>query len=813
MNDRQQQCLASLERWLESEGKQLLPFQREAIERHLTGEDLLLHVPTGQGKTYAAYLGPLIRMMQSPPKGVALLFITPLRAVTRTLEQALQGPLTNLELDLTLETRTGDTSSGVRARQRTRLPNILITTPESLALLLTQKEARSRFRHLQTIVVDEWHEFLGTKRGTLLELCLARLRVFRPDCFLTGLSASLGNPEQAADVLTGERKQARILTGPSREPPHVEVLVPGDAEHLPWAGHLGRAHLAGVLQLLEGPGCTLLFVNTRSQAERWHDVLIDANPNLASEVLIHHGSLDREHREQVESRLLEGSVRAVIATSSLDLGIDFSCVERVVQVGSPRGVARALQRAGRSAHRPGARSSIHFAPTHALEFVEVAALRAALAQGTIEPRKPIRAPTDVLVQHLSSCALGGGFEPDAMFAEVRGTYAYRELTREAFDEVLILLRQGGKTLGNYPAYRRCSLRDGTFHLEDRRVARTHRMNIGTIESNSSVELKFKNGVRLGSVEEFFLARLEPGDVFRFGGRNLRLVTLNDLTAVVQVSRKSADKTPRWMGGRLPLSHTLAEEVRSLLDRMSRNEQRELPELAAIEPTLARQKSLSVLPSLDDLLVERCTTHEGDHVFLYPFAGRLVHEGLGALLAHRLTRGFKATFRVSVNDAGIELLSNTPLPRGPLITKDLLRGGTGLRQDIEEALDLGGLARYRFREIARIAGLIVRRDTRGTVRDRSLQASASLLFDVFCRHEPDHLLLLQSKREVLEQSFEWSRFQRLLERLCRPETAFREIEVRHPTPFSFPLLIERMAAQVSSESLEARVRKMLHAWST
>jgi len=793
--------------WFRAQGWEPFPFQLQAWEAYSRGESGLIHVPTGAGKTYAAYLGPLTEVARHRQKGLQILYVTPLRAVSRDIELALNAPLVALEADITVESRTGDTSSSVRRRQRERLPEVLITTPESLSLLLCNERAHEFFASLRCVIIDEWHELLGSKRGTQVELALARLRRFAPTLRTWALSATLANLDEAARAAVGPHTAPTFIRAELARPVRIETLLPDAVDAFPWAGHLGFSMLRKVADWLDPARSTLLFTNTRSQAERWYEGLRFLHPEWEDILALHHGSIDREARERVERGLKDGAVRLVVCTSSLDLGVDFGPVERVVQVGSPKGIARTLQRAGRSAHRPGATAHLLFVPTHALELLEMAAARDALAHGQVEPRAPLHQPLDVLAQHLVTCALGGGFSRDAFLSEVREAYAYRDLSEEDFDRTLTLVTEGGPTLRAYPQFRRVMRLEDRYVVADARVARLHKLNVGTIASDASVELRYWNGARLGTVEESYVGRLRPGDTFLFAGKRLEFRRLENLTAIVKPAKERASATPRWSGGRLPLSGSLAAAVRSTFQR-ARDGHLEAAELQAARPVLEAQTRLSRLPARDACLAELCQTREGHHLFLYPFEGRLVHEGLAALLALRLTRLQKATFSLAVNDYGLELLTPAPFPfeealRPALFTRERLV------EDILESVNLGELARRQFRDVARVAGLVMPGLPGARKSTRQVQASSGLLYDVFTRYEPDHLLLAQARREVLEQHFEQTRLTRTLERL--EGIPLECIHVPRPTPLGFPLVVERMGATLSNESLLERVQRMKDKW--
>jgi ATP-dependent helicase Lhr and Lhr-like helicase len=796
-----------IEAWFAERGWTPFPFQREAWAAYARGESGLIHVPTGAGKTYAAYIGPLQEVAERREKGLQVLYITPLRAVSRDIELALLAPLSAFDADITVESRTGDTSQSIRRKQKDRLPEVLITTPESLSLLLCHERARELFSSLRSVIIDEWHELLGSKRGTQVELALARLRRFAPSLRTWALSATLANLDEAARAAVGPKVTPTFVSAGLERDVKVETMLPDTVDAFPWAGHLGLTLVRKVSDWLDLAHPTLLFTNTRSQAERWFEALRFLRPEWEHTLALHHSSIDRETREEVERGLKDGTVRIVVCTSSLDLGVDFGPVERVVQIGSPKGISRTLQRAGRSAHRPGATAHLLFVPTHALELVEMAAAREALAHRDVEPRAPLSQPLDVLAQHLVTCAVGGGFTRDALLAEVRESYAYRDLSEEDFERTLVLVTEGGPTLRAYPQFRRVQRVGDLYGVADARVARLHKLNVGTIASDSSVELRYWTGGRLGTVEESYVGRLRPGDTFLFGGKRLEFCRMKDLTAYVKVAKGRVSATPRWSGGRLPLSGSLAAAVRRTFHGV-REGHLEAAELQAARPVLDAQARLSRVPASDQCLAELCRTREGHHLFLYPFEGRLVHEGLAALLALRFTRVRKATFSLAVNDYGLELLSPSAFPFEEVLRPELFTRER-LVEDILESVNLGELARRQFRDVARVAGLVMPGLPGARKSTRQIQASTGLLYDVFARYEPDHLLLRQARREVLEQHFEQVRLVSTLERL--EVTPIECVHVPRPTPLAFPLIVERMGATLSTESLADRVQRMKEKW--
>jgi len=814
--------------WFADRGWEPFPFQHEAWHAYLAGESGLIHATTGTGKTYAAWLGAVAEWLASfapetpateaPP--LRVLWLTPLRALAADTVGALREPLEALALPWTVEMRTGDTPAATRARQRRRLPTALVTTPESLSLLLTQPEWRSLFAEVRLVVVDEWHELLSTKRGVQVELALARLRGLRPDLRIWGLSATLGNLELALDALLpapGARR--RLIRGLVPKPVVVETLIPDVIERFPWAGHLGLKLLPQVIATIEEGETALLFTNTRAQAEIWYQALLDARPEWAGLLALHHGSLDREVRAWVEDAVRERRLRCVVCTSSLDLGVDFAPVDRVIQVGSPKGVARLLQRAGRSGHRPDATSRVTCAPASVLELIEIAAARDAMASGRLEERLPVNAPLDVLAQHLVSCALGGGFVADALLAEVRSTRAFRALSDVAWQWSLDFVTRGGASLRAYPEFHRVVERDGQYTVESEAVARRHRVSIGTIVGEALLKVQYARGGTLGTVEESFAARLKPGDIFFFAGKALEFVQVRDMTVRVRKAERRQGVTPRWMGGRMPLSTELAGAIRARIDE-ARGGRFRGAEMEAVRPLLDLQARWSRLPGADELLIERTHTREGYHLFFYPFEGRLVHEGLAALIAYRLSRLRPISFTLAMNDYGFELLAPEPAPLAEALGTIAPESGSvqppafgdrhplfsdeHLVDDIAASMNATEMAKRQFREIARIAGLVYE-GYPGEKSARQIQASSSLMYDMFARYDPQNRLLEQAQCEVLERQLEQSRLAAALRRMAAARIVVADT-VR-PTPFAFPLLVDRLRASLSSEKLVDRVRKM------
>jgi len=819
---------AALDAWFAARGWKPFKFQREVWKAVGDGHSGLLHATTGAGKTYAVWLGALLAFAVPPeatkPKKAAklappartptketapplsVLWITPMRALAADTLRALQQPLEALAPDWSAGARSGDTASAERSAQNARLPTVLVTTPESLSVLLSRADASDVLGTVRMVVVDEWHELLGNKRGVQVQLALARLKCWNPALCVWGMSATLGNLDEAMRTLLGHG-DGTLVQGQVPKKLVIDSLLPGRAERFPWGGHLGLTMLPQVVEEIANSSTTLVFTNTRSQSEIWYQAMLEAMPEWAGLIALHHGSLDRAVREWVEAGLKKGELRAVVCTSSLDLGVDFLPVERVLQIGSPKGVARLLQRAGRSGHAPGRPSRITLVPTHSIEMVEGAAARDAIAAGHIEARSTPEQPLDVLVQHLVTVALGGGFTPEALYDEVRSTAAYARLGRESWDWCLAFVRQGGPSLAAYPDYRRAVPdEEGVWRVPDTRLARRHRMNIGTIVSDASMAVQYVRGAKLGSVEESFAARMKPGDCFLFGGRLLELVRIREMTAWVRRASGKRPAVPRWNGGRMPLSTTLADAVVQQL-ALAGAGRYDSPELQCVRPLLEIQQQWSALPTPQTLLAELLKTREGWHLFLYPFAGRQVHLGLASLIAWRVAQHAPRTFSIAVNDYGFELLSATEVDWPTLLPQVLaVRDEATLLHEVLQSLNAGELAQRRFREIARVSGLIFQGYPGEKRSNKQLQASSSLFWQVFRKYDPQNKLLLQAEAELLAQELEISRLRASLARIGTQQLVVQSLA--RPTPFAFPLMVELFREKLTNENVADRIARMV-----
>ena len=815
--------------WFQSKGIQPFAFQEETWTHILYARSGLVNAPTGCGKTFSVFLGALIDFINEHPEDyktksrshLRLLWLTPLRALAKDIGRAMQEVISDLGMQWQVGIRNGDTEISERQRQKRQMPEVLIITPESLHLLLAQKNYPEIFKTLRILVVDEWHELLGSKRGVQVELAISRIAHIREtdtpyDFSLWGISATIGNLEQALEVLVSP------IQDKIKEPPvfviaqmdkriEIESVIPEEMENYPWAGHLGLKLIHKVIPIIEASRTTLIFINTRGMSERWYQEILKLAPDLAGAIALHHGSIDTSLRLWVEEALHSGKLKAVVCTASLDLGVDFRPVETVIQVGSPKGVARFLQRAGRSGHQPGELSKIYFLPTHSLELVEAAALKTAMKEQVIESRQPMLLCFDVLIQYLGTLAIGEGFHPDQILNEIAATYCFREIKKMEWLQILHFISVGGDALQQYDEFRKVEIIDGLYKINGRRVAMRHRLHIGTIVSDAMLKVKFLSGGYLGVIEEYFISRLNPGDVFTLAGRHLEFVMIKDMTAIVKKSNAKKAIVPSWNGGRMPLSANLGRmlrkkfnEVHGMLQHQNDGENKADRELLALKPLFELQESLSHIPKENELLIEQIETPDGFHLFVYPFEGRLVHEAMAALLSYRISRIVPISFSFAMNDYGFELLSDQPIPVDDSNVYELF-SEQGLTADIQRSVNSAEMARRKFRDIAVIGGLIFQGYPGEYKKTRHLQSSAGLLFNVFSEYEPHNLLLRQAYHEVMEQQMEEERLRNMLERISRSRIILRFPE--ELTPFCFPLKVDSMREDLSSERLEDRVKKM------
>lgn len=812
--------------WLANKNLHPFTFQEETWQHIIHGKSGLVNAPTGCGKTFSVFLGAVIDFINKHPgnwqskgnNGLQLLWITPLRALAKDIGRAMDEVISELNMQWKVGIRNGDTDMSERQRQKRKMPEVLIITPESLHLLLAQKGYPAVFETLQILAVDEWHELIGSKRGVQVELAVSRLTAIRKvngisQLRVWGISATIGNLDQAKEVLLSSigDKGAAIVKANIRKDVVIESIIPDEIEKYPWAGHLGLKLIHKVLPILNTSRTTLIFINTRGMSEQWYQALLTAAPDLAGAIALHHGSIEQELRIWVEEALHTGKLKAVVCTASLDLGVDFRPVETVIQVGSPKGVARFLQRAGRSGHSPGDVSRIYFLPTHTLELVEAAALKSAVEETFIESREPMILCFDVLIQYLSTLAISDGFRPEEILEELRSTFCYREMTHSEWMAILEFITTGGNALAQYDEYKKVEIIDDVYRINSRRIAMRHRMHIGTIVSESMMKVKFVSGGFIGVIEEWFISRMSPGDVFTLAGRQLELVTIKDMTALVRKSNAKKSIVPSWQGGRMPLSANLGKKLREKFDEVTQlvasgkwKKGKTDIELQVLKPLFQLQEQLSHVPGANELLIEHIETKDGYHLFVYPFEGRLVHEAMAAILAWRISKITPITFSFAMNDYGFELLSDQPIPVDDTNVYELFTPDN-LLADIQRSANATEMAKRKFRDIAVIGGLIFQGYPGEQKKARHLQSSASLLFNVFSEYEPGNLLLRQSYQEVFDQQMEEVRLRNMLERVQQST-----IIITFPqqlTPFCFPIKVDSMRENLTSEKLEDRVKRM------
>ena len=803
------------ENWFTQNGWKVFPFQRKTWVSFLQQKHGLLNAPTGSGKTYALWVPIVLQYIKDNPqykskrtKGIKALWITPLRALSIEIQQATQRFADELETGLTVGIRTGDTPQAERQKQKRNMPDLLVTTPESLMLLLASKGYPKMFETLTAVVVDEWHELMGSKRGVQLELGLSRLKSICPKLRVWGISATIGNLDQAMDVLLGNQKQyldnSVLIKARNKTKVKVKSIIPKEMETFPWRGHLGLHLLDEIVPIIKKSKTTIVFTNTRGQSEIWFQKILEHYPEFAGEIAMHHGSIDRETRQWVEQAIRNESLKAVVATSSLDLGVDFAPVETIIQIGGPKGVARFLQRAGRSNHRPGEPSVIYFLPTHALELVEASALKRAVTEGVSEDRVPYLLSYDVLIQYLITLAVSDGFFPSEIYPEIKSTFCFQDLTEEEWLWCLNFITLGSQSLQAYDEYRKVVVtKEGLFKMESRRMAMMHRLSIGTIVSDAMLMVKFVSGGFIGTIEEWFIGKMKPGDVFVFAGRTLELVRLRHMVAQVRRTQKRSAKVVSFMGGRLPLSSQMSkilrEELQSEVDH-----KRNTPELKALQHLFKRQERESIIPRENELLIETFQTREGYHTLVYPFEGRNVHEAMASLLAYRISLLSPISFSLAYNDYGFELLSDQKLDIQQVIDNDLF-SPEYLFDDLQKSLNSTEMARRKFRDIAVISGLVFQGYPNKSIKTKHLQSNSQLLFDVFRDYESDNLLYRQSFRETFEHQLEEGRLRHALERIGTQNIIWKECQ--DPTPFSFPIITDRLREKLSSEKLKDRIKKM------
>ncbi|MCZ6604970.1 MAG: ligase-associated DNA damage response DEXH box helicase, partial [Alphaproteobacteria bacterium] len=766
--------------WFSTRGWQPHSHQLEMLEAARAGRSALLIAPTGGGKTLAGFLPSLVQLAEADdrPDRLHTLYISPLKALAVDVHRNLEIPIAEMGLDITAESRTGDTPQSKRARQRKHPPQILMTTPESFALLLSYEDASDFFAQLTCVIVDELHAIEENKRGDLLSLGLARLARLAPNCRRIGLSATVAEPRRLVDWLSADGRGGgvQLIMGEPGAAPDVSILTVGNA--IPWSGHLGMHALAGIFDLIEAAKTAIVFVNTRSQAEILFQELWRRN-DKGLEIALHHGSLAAEQRRKVEAAMARGDLRAVVATSSLDLGVDWAAVDLVVQVGAPKGSTRLLQRTGRANHRLDQPSRAVLAPANRFEYLECRAAVEAVREGTLDALAPRPGGLDVLAQHVLGRGCAEPFTADELFDEVTCAAPYRELARAEFDDVLSFVANGGYALGNYERYHRLAVDgDGRYAVAGPKFVRQYRMNVGTIVEAPMLKVRFRRGRVLGEVEEGFILGLVAGDTFVFAGQLLCFERIRETSVEVSRAKGGAPKVPQYMGGRFPLSTHLATRVRGLLADPAG--WRDFPE--PVHEWLELQRWRSVLPDRDGLLAESFPRNGREYLVLYCFEGRNAHQTLGMLLTRRMERlglgplGFVAT------DYVIAVWSLKPAPDdlASLLDEDMLG------DDLEAWMAESSMLKRTFRNIAVIAGLIERRHPGQEKTRRQVTFNADLIYDVLRAHEPNHVLLRATRADAATGLTD---IRRLADMLARVRGKIRHRRLERVSPLAVPVLLE------------------------
>jgi ATP-dependent Lhr-like helicase len=796
-----------IQQWMADKGISPFKFQIETWKKFGNGYSGMVVAPTGFGKTYSVFLALISDFLNRPEKygkGLKMIWITPLRSLSKDIAKAMQEAIDEIGLDWAVGVRNGDTDPKVRQQQVKNMPEILVATPESLHLLLGQKKHQRFFQNLQTIVIDEWHELLGSKRGVMVELGISQLRKYIPKLKIWGITATIGNLDEAMEVLIPYHVKKTKITAKEKKKIDILSVFPDEVEILPWAGHLGHKLADKVVPIILNSNSTIVFTNTRSQSEMWYQLLLDAYPDFAGQIAIHHSSIDAHLRIWIEENLSNGKLKAVVSTSSLDLGIDFKPVDTVIQIGSAKGVARFLQRAGRSGHSPFETSKIYCVPTHSLELIEVSALKEAVKNNVIEPRDPQVLCFDVLVQFLMTLAIGDGFYPDEMFPQIKETFAFQQMTDEEWKNILDFLTIGGKALKSYEEFHKVVIdEDGLYKVTSRRISMLHRMNMGVIVSDAMLKVKFISGGYIGMVEEYFISRLKKEDKFILAGRVLEVAMIKDMTVFVRASKGKAF-APSYLGGRLPLSSNLGQFLREKLSG-ALNPKSSEKELKFLHPLLANQEERSHIPEEDEFLVELIKNREGYHLFMYPFEGRLVHEVMAALIAYRISKLAPISFSMAMNDYGFELFSDKQIPLNEDNLEKILTR-ENLMTDVISSINAAEMARRKFRDIAVISGMVIQNFPGQQRSNKSLQSSAGLIFKVLEDYDPDHFLVRQSYTEVFNMQLQE---QRLVEAFKRIEKSKIILKFANSfTPLSFPIKVDSLRQTLSSEDLDSRIKRLV-----
>ena len=775
--------------WFQARGWTVRPHQAAVLRGIAEHPAVLLTAPTGGGKTLAGFLPSLVDLSRLPQTGTRplhTLYLSPLKALAVDVRRNLEAPVEEMGLAIRAEARTGDTPQSRRKRQRTYPPDILLSTPEQLALMLSYRDADRYFANLRFVVVDELHAMAPNKRGDLLALGLARLRSLAPQVRMIGLSATVADKETLTRFI-GVGEAATLIDGGPGPVPEIDILA--SKVRVPWSGHLTRHALPEVYETIRQSQTALVFVNTRAQAEIVFHALWRLNDDNLP-IALHHGSLAPEQRRKVEAAMVRGELRAVVCTATLDLGIDWGAVDQVIQIGAPKGLSRLVQRIGRSNHRMNEPSRALLVPSNRFEVLECQAAAAAVRQGELDAEPRRAGGLDVLAQHLLGMACAAPFDPDRQYAETLRAAPYRELARAEFDRVLDFVATGGYALRRYERFRRLVRdEDGLVTVAGPVEARQYRLNVGTIVEAPMIRVKLRRGRMLGQVEEWFIEQLEVGDTFAFAGEILRFEGMHETTATVTRAASAEPSVPSYYGGKFPLSTYLAARVREMLGDPEK--QRALP--TQVKEWLRLQQWRSVLPKADELLVETFP-RGGKHYFVcYPFEGRLAHQTLGMLLTRRMERAGLRPLGFVASEYALAVWSLNPVRQpDPLFGEDMLG------DDLEEWLAESNLMKRTFRNVAVIAGLIERRHPGQEKTGRQLTISSDLIYNVLREYEPEHVLLRATYADAATGLLD---IQRLAAMLARVQGHIVLRALDRVSPLAVPLMLEIGREPVYGEAMD------------
>ena len=774
--------------WFQAKGWSAYPHQLQMIEQIESGKSILLIAPTGAGKTLSGFLPSLIDLAETPHQGLHTLYLSPIKALAVDIARNLDTPISEMGLPITVETRTGDTPQAKRNRQRTTPPNMLMTTPESLELMLSWPDADRLFGSVKMIIIDEIHALAGTKRGDLLSLSLAALRKLAPHSLSIGLSATVANPDRFTPWLDADQSRVAVLKPDLSKAIELSILDT-EAERLPWSGHGGLYAAKDIYTLITTHRPCLVFVNTRAQAEMLFQALWVHN-DLTLKIGLHHGSLEVGLRRKTEAAMARGELDAVVATSSLDLGIDWADIELVIQVGAPKGTSRLMQRIGRAGHRLDAPSRALIVPANRFEVLESLAAKINVEERILDDLPEHDGGLDVLAQHIVGRAVAGPFDADSLFDQVRSAAHYRRLSRESFDRALDFVATGGYALGHYSQFQRIVQGvDGLWRLTSRRVATRWKMNVGTIVETDTIKVRLKGGPVLGEIEDYFVQGLSAGDTFIFAGRVLEFAGMKANQALARPGRTGEPKIPAYAGGRLPLSPGLAQRVRQLLNDPAIH--RFLPPM--VQEWLSIQKWVSDLPAEDRLLVETFPRGGKHYMVAYCFAGRNAHQTLGMLLTRRMERQGIGPLGFVATDYAIAVWS-----RHQVTTPDSLFTTDILGDDLEEWMAESSMLKRSFRQVAIISGLIDKNSPGTEKTGKQVTINSDLIYDVLRQHQPDHLLLEATRADAARGMTDIKRLSDLLSDYAGHIT---HRSLQRVSPLSVPLLLEVGRESVTASAVD------------